>query len=372
MEPPQSRIIAALNGPQTLGNSAFFWIFAILVLIVAIFFPFYASRFQVITASNLAISSLLALSLCLIWGYCGILSLGQASFYCVGGYAFGVVGINLIESAGNTNLALIAGIVAPVLLAAVLGWLMFYRRLKGVYVAILMLIVSLLLGLFMRQTADPSYAIGKAALGGMNGLRPESAGDPGIPNITLGFGEAVAVFDGRSAGFYWLVLAILVLVFLGLRWLVNSTYGYILIACREDSERTETFGYDIRLVQLSVFCLSAAIAGLAGTLYTAWGTYIHPDGFSVAPNILVVIWVAVGGRKDLASVIVSTVALGWLSLELSRYGEVSLLVLGLILIFAMMVARDGIVSALGEQIGRLVAARGSRREIVACFKGGRR
>ena len=343
-----------LNGPQTLGNSPFFWTALTVGFVLLGLLPFFASRFEMINASNMLISALLAMSLCLIWGYCGILSLGQAAFYCVGGYAFGVVGINLITAHGNTNLALLAGIVVPALFAAVVGALMFYSRLKGVYVAILMLVMSLLLGLFMRQTADPSYAIGAAALGGMNGLRPAGAGDPGIPNLALGLGGFVAEFDGRQREFYWLVLGIVAAVYLGLRALVNSGYGYVMLACREDQERTETFGYDVRLIQLLVFTLSAAIAGLAGSLYTAWGTYIHPDGFSVAANILVVIWVAVGGRKDLTSVIISTLILSWISLQLASFGEISLLALGVVLVVAMMLAPEGIVAGVGTWIGRVM------------------
>jgi branched-chain amino acid transport system permease protein len=358
--------LGAFNGPQTLGNSAFFWCGAAAVLGLLIALPFFASRFQVINASNIAISTILAMSLGLIWGYAGILSLGQAAFYCVGGYAYGIVGMNLIRAHGNTDIAILAGVAVPAALAALLGLLMFYSRLKGVYVAILMLVVSLLLGLFMRQTADPSYTIGAAYLGGMNGLKPATSGDPQIPNIILGLGDMAAEFDGRRRGFYWLVLGAAAAVYLGLRLLVNSTYGYLLLACREDLERTETFGYDVRRIQLAVFTLSAALAGLSGTLYTAWGTYIHPDGFSVAPNILVVIWVAVGGRKDLSSVVLGTIALSWISLRLaSSYGEVSLLVLGAILVGAMLLAPEGIVATLGAWIGRVLPGRKRRARAIA-------
>jgi ABC-type branched-subunit amino acid transport system permease subunit len=363
--------LSRLNGPQTLGNSRFFWIGWAIVLVLLICLPFYASRFQTITASNIVISSILAMSLCLIWGYGGILSLGQAAFYGIGGYAYGIVGMNLIREHGNTDIAVLAGIAAPAAFAALLGGLMFYSRLKGVYVAILTLVVSLLLGLFMRQTADPSYVLGAAHLGGMNGLRPAGAGDPSVPSFIVGLGDFVAEFDGRRQGFYWLVLGIGTAVYLGLRVLVNSKYGYLLLACREDLERTETFGYDVRRIQLVVFSLSAAIAGLAGTLYTAWGTYIHPDGFSVAPNILVVIWVAVGGRKDLTSVVLGTILLSWISLELASYGEISLFVLGLILVFAMLLAPEGIIATLGAWIGRKLPGRRRQPALVPAAEAGR-
>lgn len=356
-----SNVLSSLNGPQTLGNSRPFWTVWLIGLIAFALLPCLASRYQVLTASNLMISAILALSLCLIWGFAGILSLGQAAFFCIGGYAYGIVGINFVETTGESLSALVAGLVAPALLAVAAGAMMFYGRLKGVYVAILMLVVSLLLGLFMRQTADPSYAIGGAYLGGMNGLGPATPNDPAIPSLTFGFDQHNIEIDGRSAGFYWVVLGALVAVYLGLRWLVNSSFGYLLVAVREDERRTETFGYDVRLIQLAVFTLSAALAGFAGALYTAWGTYIHPDGFSVGPNILVVIWVAVGGRKDLTSVVVSTLALSWISIELATWGEISLFVLGLILVGAMLAAPEGIFATAGAQLGKVVAGKATGR-----------
>jgi ABC-type branched-subunit amino acid transport system permease subunit len=92
---PLMRFGRAFNGPQTLGNSPLFWICWLAVVIALIVFPLFGSRYHVLTASNFLISTILAMSLCLIWGYCGILSLGQAAFYCIGGYAYGIVAMNL-------------------------------------------------------------------------------------------------------------------------------------------------------------------------------------------------------------------------------------------------------------------------------------
>ena len=102
-------------------------------------------------------------------------------------------------------------------------------------------------------------------------MRPASPDDPLLPSLIFGFGSTQMEFDGRSVEFFYLILGLLVAVYLGLRWLVNSRFGYIIVAVREDSHRTETYGYDIRLIQLTVFCIAAALAGLAGVLYTSWG-----------------------------------------------------------------------------------------------------
>jgi len=342
-----------LDGPQTLGSGPVFWA-VVAVLVAALFLmPQFVSRYQLITFSNFLIYGLLALSLCLIWGYCGILSLGQSAFFCIGGYAYGVTAINFIGSQGNTHIAVLAGILVPCFLAMIIGGVLFFSRIRGVTVAIVMLVFSLLLGLFMRQTADPFYTIGAAALGGMNGLRPASPSDPLLPSLIFGFGENVIEFDGRSVEFYYFALAVVVVVFLALRWFVNSTWGYVFLGVREDPERTEAFGYDVRLAQLVAFTISAGLAGLSGTLYTAWGTYIHPDGFSVAPNILVVIWVAVGGRKDLGSALLGSLVLNWLSLWLTKYGEYSMFVLGVVLVISMLITPEGVFYSLGRKIDRM-------------------
>lgn len=347
-----------LNGPQTYGRGPVFWTaFVVVVALLALGPELFLSRFQVITYSQFLISAFLALSLCLIWGYSGILSLGQAAFYGIGGYAYGIVGINLIMTFGDTHLALLFGILIPVVVALILGIIMFYAELKGVYIAILMLVFSLLIQTFMVQTADPIYKIGGAHLGGANGLRPAGPGDPRIPNLTFGFGDWSFEIDGRGTEFYYFVLALLVVIYLLLRWLLNSTYGYILVGVREDEERAETFGYDTRLIKLSVFCISAAIAGLGGALYTAWGTFVHPDVFSVQANILPVIWVAIAGRKDITAAIVGALFLEWLSLQLTLVGEISLVVLGGVLVLVMLLTPQGLISAFAEWNER----RGARR-----------
>lgn len=339
-------ILRKLNGPQTAGSGVGFWFGFLAAIVLLALSPLVLGRFQIINFSNFLIFSLLAMSLSLIWGYAGILSLGQAVFLGVGGYAFGVVAINLITSQGNTNLAVLAGVLVPVAFAAVIGALMFFARLKGVYVAILMLVISRLFEIFLLQTADPRYRIGAAALGGFNGLRPASPSDPLLPNLIVGFGSHLLELDGRGLPFFYVVLGVVVVVYLALRWLLNSSFGYVLVAIREDADRTETFGYDVRTVQLVVFCIAASIAGLAGVLYTAWGTYIHPTTFGVANNILPVIWVGVAGRKDITAALTGAFALQWLSLLLASKGEYALIVMGAILVGGMLLAPEGVLTGL--------------------------
>ncbi len=344
------KYLGRLNGPQTIGRGVPFWTCFLAVVVVLALCPEFLSRYEIINFSNFLISGFLALSLCLLWGYCGVLSLGQAAFFGVGGYTYGIVALNLLNAHGNTDVAFVAGIVVPTLFAGILGLIMFYARLAGVYIAILMLVVSLMFELFLLQTADPDYTIGAAYIGGFNGLRPASPDDPLLPSLIFGAGDSVLEFDGRSVEFYYLTLGLLGAVYLGLRWLVNSSYGYLLVGVREDSHRTETFGYDIRLVQLSVFCIAAAIAGLAGVLYTAWGTFIHPNQFGLKANILPVIWVAVGGRKDLTAALIGALVLEWVGIRLASVGEISLLIMGAILVVAMLVTPEGVITTLARVV----------------------
>ncbi len=184
-------------------------------------------------------------------------------------------------------------------------------------------------------------------------MRPAPPTSGVLPNLILGAGDAVIDFDGRTASFYYLTLGLLVAVYLSLRCLVNSSFGYMLIACRENPDRTETFGYDVRRIQLAVFCIAAAIGALSGVLYTAWGAFIHPKAFGVAPNLLVVIWVAVGGRRDLTAAVLGAVVLEWVALRLTAAGEISLIVLGGILVLVMLLAPEGVVVAVAERVERL-------------------
>ena len=346
------KFLSLLNGPQTMGKGKFFWICFIIVIILAYMAP---SNFGIkpYKFNEFIISGFLAASLSILWGYCGILSLGQAAFFGIGGYTYGIIGINLAETMGNTHLGFIFGIILPILVALIVGTIMFYARLKGVYIAILMLVLSLIFETFMLQTADPDvYFIGEALLGGANGLRPASD----IPNATFSIGNYAIDFNGRRAEFYYFALTLLIIVYLGLRCLLNSTYGFLLVAVREDSSRTETFGYDIRLIQLSVFCLAAALAGLAGSLDTARINRVDPElVFGVSANIMVVIWVAVGGRKDLTAAILGAIVLEWLSLKFTTSGNPAYaqIILGGILVIVMMIAPQGIFVFVGEKVSKI-------------------
>ena len=158
----------------------------------------------------------MALGLCLIWGYGGALSFGQTAFFGIAGYAYGVLTLNFGAAYGFTLVGDCSLAVAlAALFAAVLGYFLFFGRISGVFLGIVTLAVTLVLERFMAQTAGPEWHIGAARLNGFNGMS-------GMPPLTIPWpgGEHRAV--RRTSALYYFVLALLVLVYLGLRILVNS------------------------------------------------------------------------------------------------------------------------------------------------------
>nr|WP_276276223.1 urea ABC transporter permease [Halomicroarcula sp. SYNS111] len=248
--------------------------------------------------------------------------------------------LNLGSTLGITVAIPVAVAVATVV-AFVLGYFMFYGRVTGVFVAIITLVTTVVMQTFMAQTAGSEWAIGDVKLGGFNGM-------PGIPNVALGV-EGVSI-SFRGMTFYWLVLVLLVVTYLGARALVNGRFGYAMVGVREDEDRIEMLGYDVRRVKLTVFTLGGAISGLSGVLYASWGNYIDPSVFTLTFATLPVIWVTVGGRESLLGAVLATVALEWFRQQLSITGsEFALVVVGLLLLFIVLVVPDGIVPYVHEK-----------------------
>jgi ABC-type branched-subunit amino acid transport system permease subunit len=340
-----------LNGRLEPGRSPIFWLAFVLCLVGAMILPAYLGRYALLNLNSFLLMALLAAGLSLLWGYVGILSLGQSAFFGVGGYTYGIVAINLSGSATASLVALVGGLAAAILMGALLGWIMFYERLRGVYVAIVMLVVALLVETFLNQTAGPQWVIGAAHLGGNNGLGRFSGAIEELPSLSVPFASSTLEFSGSSRPFYYLVVGLIFASYLALRALVNSRFGVALTAIREDPDRAESLGYDVRLLQTIAFCIGGVLAALSGVLYVSWGNFITPSVFGVTANILPVIWVAVAGRKSIAASILGAVALQWGSQALALQGEYALVVQGALLVLAVLVLPEGLIS-LGDVFGQ--------------------
>jgi ABC-type branched-subunit amino acid transport system permease subunit len=328
------RWLTLLDGPQTLGRGPAFWSAFALIVAAAALLPAFVDAFAITNLTYFLVWVFMALGLSLIWGYAGILSFGQTAFFGLAGYTYGVISINLGDAGLWTWFALVVSLLLPAVLAMFIGYFMFYGGVRDVFVGIVTLSITLVFETFMAQTAGPEWTIGSARLNGFNGMS-------NMPPLTLPWGENPLVFDGPS--FFWLVLAFAVLVYLGLRVVVNSRFGNVLVAIRENPDRAEMLGYNVRLYQLFVFVIGSVLAAMSGVLYTLWGSYITPSSMGLTAAALPIVWVAAGGRKDITATLLATVFLTWLSQQLAVKGnQYALIWMGVILLVVVLFAPEGL------------------------------
>ncbi|ACM37503.1 urea ABC transporter permease subunit UrtC [Agrobacterium vitis] len=259
--------------------------------------------------------AMLALALDLVWGFCGILSLGHGAFFALGGYAMGMYLMRQIGPRGTYGdpvlpdfmvflnwkelpwfwhgfdmfwFAALMVLVAPGLLAFVFGWFAFRSRVNGVYLSIITqaMTYALLLAFFRNDMG----------FGGNNGLTD-------FKDI-LGFNIQA---DGTRAALFSLSALFLAGSLLLVSAIVRSKYGKVLVGIRDAESRTRFLGYRVENMKLFAFVVSAMMAGVAGALYVPQVGIINPGEFSPANSIEVVIWTAVGGRATLIGPIIGAV-----------------------------------------------------------------
>ncbi|WP_188721215.1 branched-chain amino acid ABC transporter permease [Nitratireductor aestuarii] len=341
-----SRIFKRLEGPQTMGKGPLFWTAFAVVLAIALAYPLFADGYDVGNNIYFLNWTFMALGLSIIWGYGGSLSFGQTAFFGVAGYSYGILTINFGTAYGLGVVAVLMAIAIAALFAAILGYFLFFGRISGIFLGIVTLSVTLALERFMAQTAGPQWTVGSARLNGFNGMS-------GMPPLTLPwFGGDIVLYP--DIGLYYLVLGLLVIIYLGLRILVNSKFGNVLVAVRENPERAEMLGYDIRKYQLGGFVIGAALAGLSGALYTSWGQYITPSSMGITSAALPIIWVAVGGRSDITATLIGTLIVLSGFQALTIYGsQYALVVMGLLLVCTVLLAPKGLVANAGILLGSL-------------------
>jgi urea transport system permease protein len=291
----------------------------VLNLIVPVTSPFYLSSYFVALFGKYLCFGLLALSIDLIWGYCGILSLGHGAFFALGGYAMGMYLMRQIGTRGvyadpvlpdfmvflnwpdlpvywygfqHFAYAACMVLLVPGALAFVFGWFAFRSRVTGVYLSIITqaLTFALMLGFFRNNFG----------FGGNNGLTD-------FKDI-LGFNVQA---PGTRAALFMVSTLALMLGFVICRVIVSSKFGKVLIAIRDAEARTRFLGYRVEAYKLLVFTLSACMAGVAGALYVPQVGIINPSEFSPANSIEAVIWVAVGGRGTLTGAVLGAAVVNY-------------------------------------------------------------
>ncbi|ASL41190.1 MULTISPECIES: urea ABC transporter permease subunit UrtC [Acetobacter] len=277
--------------------------------------PLHVSTFVVSLAGKYLAYAILALSVDLVWGFAGILTLGHAAFFALGGYVMGMYLMREIGTRGvygNPNLpdfmiflswkslpwywwgsdhfawAMLLVLIVPGILAGVFGWLAFRSRVSGVYLSIITqaLTYALMLAFFQNGLG----------FGGNNGLTDFKDILGADLHSPLTRAVLLVVTGAVLAG--GLLLS---------RWLVSGRFGYLLVAVRDAENRTRFLGYRPEQAKLLIWVFSAMVAGIGGALYVTQVGIINPGEFAPANSIESVIWVAVGGRGTLSGSVLGAV-----------------------------------------------------------------
>lgn len=332
-------MLSLVNGPQTNGNGRGFWLSFLTVLTVALIYPAFADSYDVGNFSYFLIWIFMALGLSLIWGYGGMLTFGQTFFFGIAGYGYGVLAI-IMGGGTATIAALILSVLVAAFAAAILGYFMIWGRISGMFFGIVTLAATLSLAFFLGQTAGPEWHIGEARLNGFNGMK-------GMDPLTVG----EVYIEGTIL--YYVLIALILVTYLGLRMLVNSRVGNVIVAIREDPQRAEMLGYDVRKYQLLTFCIGSGLAGLSGALYTSWGQFITPSSIGLPAAAMPIIWVAFSGRSDLTATLVGSFLLLFGFQTITIYSQqAALILMGALLLATVMMMPQGFIVGIAQAIGR--------------------
>ncbi len=318
-----------------------------IAIILGVIMPLALPAFRLKLLGRFLSLSIVALGIDLIWGYTGLLSLGHGIFFSLGGYAlamylqlqlpegripdfFMLYGVEQLpwfwEPFYSFPFTLVAIFLIPGIVAAILGYLVFRNRIKGVYFSILT--QAALLVFFHLFNGQQKY------INGSNGLKTDT---------TMIFGTQ-AGSPAAQLVFYELSILLIILIYLLCRWLTSGRFGRLLVAIRDDENRVRFSGYDPTGFKVLVFAISGAIAGIAGALYTVQSGIITPSFMEVAFSIEMVIWVAVGGRATLVGAILGTVLVRLGQTFLSeQFPQVWLFFQGALFLIVVTVLPSGIV-----------------------------
>ncbi|MEM8543819.1 MAG: urea ABC transporter permease subunit UrtC [Cyanobacteria bacterium P01_H01_bin.119] len=323
-----------------------------IALVLIFIAPMFLSDFRLGLLGRFLALAIVALGVDLIWGYTGLLSLGQGIFFSLGGYALAMH--LLLASAGeglpeffslygvselpwfwhpfySAPLTLIGIVLIPGIVAGLLGYLVFRNRIRGVYFSILtqaMLVVFF--NFFNGQ---------QKLINGTNGLATDT---------TTLFGQQVGG-DRIQFVFYGLTVICLALIYALCRWLTSGRFGRLLVAIRDDENRLRFSGYDPAKFKVVVFAVAGAIAGISGALYSVQSGGITPQSLSVPFSIEMVIWVAVGGRATLGGAVLGALLVNWAQALLSeRFPEVWLFFQGALFLLVVTALPNGIVGWLRD------------------------
>lgn len=297
--------------------------FGLVILLLGLA-PFFLSLFYINLLSEILILAIFALGLNVLVGYTGLISLGHAAFFGVGGYTAALIAQNL-----SSNLLVTMGlaILGSLIVAAILG--IFCIRVNGFYFLMLTLALSQMIYSYIHQSTDVT--------GGSNGLS-------GVPAPALGgftFSNPVFVF--------YMTGVIFLLVYIVLRMILHSPFGKVLVGIRENEDRIQSMGYNTNMYKYAAFILAGGIGGIAGAMYTYFNGFIAPTDVYWTMSGTALFMVIIGGAGTLLGPIFGAGLIVTMETIVSSYTDMWMLIIGAVFIVFVIFFPKGIVG-IGESI----------------------
>ena len=343
---------AAQSLPASAGEYLVKFAPALILAVILFAAPLVLSDFRINLLGKILALAIMALSLDLIWGYAGMLSLGHGVFFGLGAYAFAMF-LKLEASAGELPdfmfwsglkelpafwspfqsawFALPMVVVIPGVLAGAIGYLVFRSRITGVYFALITQALALMVSILFI------------------GQQPYTGGTNGLTNLTSVFGHSLYHTDTQQA-LYFITVAFLLGAYLLCMGVVSSPFGRLLVAIRDDENRVRFSGYDPAFIKTAVYCVSASLAGIGGALFAPQVGIVSPTMMGIVPSIEVAVWVAVGGRGTLIGAIIGAVIVNYAKSLLSEsFPDIWTYFLGALFIGAVLLFPRGIIGLLRRE-----------------------
>ncbi|MCV2403529.1 urea ABC transporter permease subunit UrtC [Marinomonas sp. C2222] len=331
----------------------------------------YVSTYTITLLGKYLCYAMLALAVDIIWGYCGILSLGHGAFFALGGYAMGMYLMRQIGDRGVYGhptlpdfmvfldwqelpwfwlgmdqfwFAMIMAVLVPGLLAFVFGWLAFRSRVTGVYLSIMTqaLTYALLLAFFRNEMG----------FGGNNGLTDFKE--------IVGFDLQA---DSTRVSLFMITAFLLAIVFVISQRILSSRFGKVVLAIRDAESRSRFIGYRTDRYKVWLFVYSAVIAGIAGALYVPQVGIINPGEFSPINSIEMVIWVAVGGRGTLIGAVIGAILVNYAKTRFTAIlPDAWLFALGAMFVFVTLYLPKGLMGIYAQLMAKRKTAKPQKSE----------
>lgn len=327
--------------PAAQAPKWWWWLFVGGMSIVILSIPSFAELDVQLDLSIIFIYGMLALSMSFLWGYGGMLSFGQTAFFGLGGYAYAVMSLNI----GTTTLPFFAAILMAMVFASIIGYFMIYGRISNIYFTVITLVLTVVLEKAVRATSSDFFVIGTVRLRGQNGIS-------NVPDLQVPWDQSTTLFID---GVFYVAALLLIATLIGLRMLLTTEFGRVLVCIRENERRAELLGYDSRKYKLAAFILSGGIAGMAGVMYGVWGNFVAPEMMNLSSAASIAIYTIVGGKSTLIGPLVGTGVVQQLTLWLGTQGvgQVTLFLGGILMVFVM-VFQEGLLPTIGMMITSVV------------------